>query len=134
MYKRQQYQIGACQIKDIAVALACPVVAKHDDRQELIIYGGGVHLSKDRIIHPKNQKAYFGLAYPLSKKGWDLSVEASIVKSLSQEHGILQATDSFYKETQIGDLIAILPIHSCMTANLLKSFTSLDGAVFNMMP
>ncbi|MBE0695987.1 MAG: alanine racemase, partial [Anaerolineaceae bacterium] len=45
-YDTQQMQIGSCQWQDVAVALACPVVALHPERNEIITYGGAVHLSK----------------------------------------------------------------------------------------
>lgn len=133
-YDLMQYQIGSCTKEEIAVALACPVVAKHEKRQEIIVYGGGVHLSKDRVIHPETNEPYYGLAYPLSEEGWDLKAAPSIVKSLSQEHGIIKAKPSFFEDTKIGDLIAILPIHSCMTANLMKSYQMLNGERITMMP
>ncbi len=133
-YDLMQWQIGSCTKEEIAVALACPVVAKHEERLEIIVHGGGVHLSKERAIHPETKEVYYGLAYPLSGKGWDLNAVPSIVKSLSQEHGIIKATPYFFDNTKVGDVIAILPIHSCMTANLMKSYRTLDGAGIGMMP
>ena len=41
-YDLMQYQIGACTINQIAVAMACPIVAIHKDRNEIVIYGGGI--------------------------------------------------------------------------------------------
>jgi D-serine deaminase-like pyridoxal phosphate-dependent protein len=46
-YDLVQQQIGSCSVDKIAVAMACPVVAIHENRNEIVVYGGGVHLSKD---------------------------------------------------------------------------------------
>jgi len=48
-YDLMQVQIGSCNYLQIAVAMACPVVAIHKEQNELIIYGGGIHFSKDRM-------------------------------------------------------------------------------------
>ena len=60
-YDLTQWGIGACTLDEIAVALACPVVAKHSDRSEIVVYGGGVHFSKDRALFPNSEDIYFGL-------------------------------------------------------------------------
>ena len=48
-YDLTQNRVGSNSIEQIAVAMACPVVAIHKDRREIIVYGGGVHFSKDRL-------------------------------------------------------------------------------------
>lgn len=45
LYDAQQAGEGSCRIEDISVALACPVVAKHAERREVVVYGGAIHLS-----------------------------------------------------------------------------------------
>ena len=54
------------------------------------------------------------------------------VISLSQEHGIVQATDTLYQRTKVGDVLLVLPVHSCLTANLLGRYLTLDGEVIEM--
>ena len=58
---------------------------------------------------------------------WNIPEENSLVISLSQEHGIIKASSTLFEKTQIGDLLYILPIHSCMAANLMDHYLSLDG-------
>ena len=48
-YDVMQYHIGSCSLDEIAVAVACPVVAIHPERNEVVIYGGAVHFSKEFI-------------------------------------------------------------------------------------
>ena len=74
-YDLTQLNIGSCNFDQIAVAMACPVVAKHRNRQEIIIYGGGVHFSKE-FIEIKNEKVY-GLLVKLTENGWERMGEDS---------------------------------------------------------
>ncbi|MEO0555325.1 MAG: alanine racemase [Bacteroidota bacterium] len=131
-YDLTQLEIGACREEDIAVAMACPVVAKHQDRMELIIYGGGVHFSKDRL--EVEGKTSFGKPVRLTEHSWELAYhEVNYVSKLSQEHGTLKVEPEVFDEYQEGDLIGILPVHSCMTANLMKGYYLFDGSVFDRL-
>ena len=125
-----QAEIGSCQYEDIAVALVCPVVAKHKDRNEVIIYGGAVHFSKDRI--EKDGKAIYGLIAEEKEKGWGNPISGRFVKKLSQEHGTIHVPDEDFDQIKIGDLLIILPIHSCLTANLMSKYYTLDGEEIEM--
>lgn len=125
-YDLSQYHIGACQLDDIAVAMACPVVALHPERSEIVVYGGGVHFSKDRAIHP-NGFEYYGRVVNWDKHTWQIPETESYVKSLSQEHGIIKASDELIASTKVGDILLILPIHSCMMVDLMPHYLTLDG-------
>lgn len=131
-YDVTQVHIGSCQVQDIAVAMACPVVAKHPDRNEIILYGGGVHLSKDRYPQPDGSN-YYGLVVQLTEEGWSGPLPDTFVKSLSQEHGVLKVTPALMEATQIGDLLGVLPIHSCMTADLMKRYHTFENKWIDMM-
>jgi D-serine deaminase-like pyridoxal phosphate-dependent protein len=56
------------------------------------------------------------------------------VSKLSQEHGILKVTQKNLALFTPGDFIEILPIHSCLTANLMSRFITTDGEEIKMMP
>ncbi len=130
-YDVMQAAIGSCTYDEIAVAMACPVVAKHSDRNEIIIYGGAVHFSKDRITNASGTTIY-GLVAQKEVSGWSMPIPDLYVKKLSQEHGTIHATDKFINKTQIGDILYILPIHSCLTANLMGKYTTLTGKELGM--
>ena len=117
-YDVTQYSLGSCQENGISVALACPIVDINAKRNEVIILGGGVHLSKE-YLEIDGQKIY-GKVVLLTDSGWTASLANCYVKKLSQEHGILHITDEYIENLNIGDIVGILPIHSCMTANLMK--------------
>lgn len=111
-YDFMQYAIGACGEAEIAVRVKCPVIGIYPHRKELAIYGGGVHLSKDSI-------SYQGM----NIYGWAHEPEETIEKgfpinSLSQEHGIIKVSDELIKRVKMGDVLDVIPIHSCMTADL----------------
>ncbi|RMG88561.1 MAG: alanine racemase, partial [Bacteroidetes bacterium] len=125
-YDLMQVQIGACRPEDIAVALAAPVVAKHADRQEIVVYGGGIHLSKDRLTTAGGQ-ACFGWPVRLNANGWERPDGESFVKSLSQEHGVVKCAPAFFERVRVGDVIGILPVHSCMMVDLFARYVDVHG-------
>lgn len=131
-YDLSQCLIGSCEIENIAVAMACPVVAIHKERSEIVLYGGGVHFSKDRKTHP-NGETFYGLVVDWQDNGWESSWEHAYIKSLSQEHGIVKATQKLLKTVKVGDILGVLPIHSCMNANLMKQYLSFNGQSIGMM-
>lgn len=131
-YDLTQVFIGSCDPDHIAVGLACPVVALHPNRQEIVLYGGGVHLSKDRVEDPEG-RTIFGYVADWTERGWRLPDNPAYLRSLSQEHGIIKATPRLMQRTRVGDLLCVLPVHSCMTADLMKEYLSLEGKPIDMM-
>lgn len=128
-YDQMQFELGSCLFDEIAVAMACPVVAKHPNRNEIIIYGGGVHFSKESIVI-NGQKVY-GKLVVLTENGWKEYSENLYLAKLSQEHGTIKVSDELLKEIKIGDLVGVIPIHSCMTANLLGSYVSTNAEIID---
>ena len=130
-YDVMQVQIGDCTYNDIAVAMACPIVAIHKDQNEMIIYGGGIHFSKDRI--EENGTVVFGIVAQTNGISWKDHIPNMYVKSLSQEHGVVSVPITEIDNYSIGDIIYVLPIHSCMTADLMKRYKTTDGKDITMM-
>lgn len=122
-YDLVQQRIGSCTKDQIALAMACPVVAVYPERNEAIIYGGGVHFSKDSMVND-NDLISFGEVVEKEEKGWSTSSTGSYIKSLSQEHGIIHVPSSNLK---VGDVILVLPVHACLTADAIGSYTTLEG-------
>jgi D-serine deaminase-like pyridoxal phosphate-dependent protein len=131
-YDVMQAQIGTCSLNDISVAVACPVIAKHADRGQIIVYGGAIHFSKEQLRRDDGAPCYGRLAR-LTLDGWQALSDESHITSLSQEHGIVQVESYLLDRIQIGDYLIVLPIHSCLTANLLKRYLTLDGEWIEMM-
>jgi D-serine deaminase-like pyridoxal phosphate-dependent protein len=132
-YDLTQERIGSCRMEDIAVALTCPVVAIHPERNEIIIYGGGVHFSKEVYTHDNYGKCY-GLVVNNNKNdSWSTPITDVYLHKVSQEHGVIKCTSDFIKTCKIGALLKILPVHSCMTADLLKRMVTTAGEEVSMM-
>ena len=119
-YDLTQKMIGSCEVDQIAVAIACPVVSIHPHRNEVVVYGGGVHFSKDRMDHPDYGMIY-GIPVESQGDGWSSPILHSFLKKISQEHGTIRMPESEISKLHVGDIIKILPIHSCMAADLLKT-------------
>jgi D-serine deaminase-like pyridoxal phosphate-dependent protein len=118
-YDVMQHQIGACRKEDIAVAVACPVVDKH------MLYGGAVHLSKDSI--EVNGRSVFGEVVACTREGWRAFDKPWYVIGLSQEHGWLDPHHPAAGTYQPGDLLGVLPVHSCLTADLYPGYLTTRG-------
>ena len=125
-YDVMQVEIGACTESDIGMAVVCPVVAKYAADRRVVIYGGAVHLSKDHLLDEQDVP-YYGRVALLTDEGWTASLPGCRVQSLSQEHGIITASDDLFEQVQVGDVVVVLPVHSCLTANLLRKYRTLAG-------
>ena len=130
-YDLMQVQIGACQYAQIAVAMACPIVAIHKELNEIVVYGGGIHFSKDRI--QENGQTLFGKVVRKLDDGWDNPIDGMYLKSISQEHGVVSVPTNEIASLKIGDLLYILPVHSCMTADLMKQYQTTAGEHIHML-
>ncbi len=125
-YDSMMSGLGACRDENIAVAVACPVVAKYREWSQVVIYGGAVHLSKEFMLDGQGRKIY---GY-FSRSGdtlWGAAERRAPVVSLSQEHGLIEMDNSLIQEFIVGDLLMILPVHSCLTSDLYRSYLTLDG-------
>ena len=129
-YDIMQEQISSCTWQDISIALACPVVALHPLRNEFVIHGGAVHLSKERILMEGEVESWGKICLG-NDDGWAEPLEDTFVKNISQEHGIIKTTTEILTKLSIGDIVFLLPVHSCLTADLMKGYTTTDGNQIN---
>lgn len=132
-YDIMQRGIGSCSEDTIAVVMACPVVAVYPSRGEIIVHGGGVHFAKD-FLKQEDGSLIFGQVVRLTDSGWALPATNMLIKSLSQEHGIIRASTEECGSIQPGDLLGVLPVHSCMTADVMGEYYTLSGERIGMMP
>ncbi|MCK6616247.1 MAG: alanine racemase [Cyclobacteriaceae bacterium] len=126
-YDVTQSIIGSCLLDEVAVCMACPVVSTHRQRNEVVIYGGSVHFSKDSVT--ENGRVLFGKVVRLSEDGWLVEPTTLFVKSLSQEHGIIGGSAEEIKSIEEGDVLGILPVHSCLTADCMGEYLTTQGEV-----
>lgn len=117
-YDLMQLQLGSCSFEQIAASVSCPVVSVYPERNEALIYGGAVHLSKESFeVDGTN---IYGLAVPYNNGEWSLPEGEDYLLRLSQEHGILKTQSLWAKKLKPGDHVAVIPVHSCLAANLLR--------------
>lgn len=131
-YDWTQTKINSCSEENIAVAMYCPVVAKYSQRNQLLIHGGAVHFSKDSFADSAGNP-YFGMVAQKNKGGWGSSLPGNTLSSISQEHGTITCTPEYFDQVNVGDIIPILPIHSCLTADLMGEYHTIDGDSFDHM-
>lgn len=128
-YDLMQLQIGCCTTEDIAVAMACPVVAVHRDRSEMVLYGGAVHFSKDYFSD--HTGVSFGLVTGYDNSGWHPKVVHGTLVRLSQEHGIVRLLPEALDLYRPGDIAMVLPVHSCLTAECMGVYLSTTGVTID---
>lgn len=126
LYDAMQLELGNCREADIAAAVACPVVAVHPARNEAVIYGGAIHLSKESIRSRRDGPIYGRVCRPRSR-GWGPALESTFVSSLAQEHGVIRTTARELRRMRPGDILFVLPVHSCLTVNQFDEYIGLDG-------
>ncbi len=129
-YDLKQLQISSCTEEDIAIRVACPVVSKNEDNSELIIYGGAIHFSKDITLDDEGKYIFGYLAKEIDGK-WGAIDRESYVSSLSQEHGIVKISKNQFESINVGKTILIVPVHSCLTVNVMSKFRLTSGEEFD---
>lgn len=126
-YDIQQYVANICRFEEIAVSVACPVVAIHPENNEVVVYGGAIHFSKDSHRWGDRGQA-FGLVTLPNHNGWENKIYG-YVKSLSQEHGVLVFPPGIPDSVRVGSLVCVLPSHSCLTVQAMQKYMNLDGEI-----
>jgi D-serine deaminase-like pyridoxal phosphate-dependent protein len=122
-YDAMQYLYGACGVGDIGMYVEVPVVAVHPERKTVVVYGGSVHLSA-QFVEMESEgslKKIYGLILTQDLSG---ILENSYIFSLSQEHGLIHWESGTFP--RLGDVLKIMPVHSCLIPPLLGNQTFLE--------
>ena len=119
-YDWMQVQIGSCSLNDVCMYVLLPIAQSKKDGINVILRGGAAHLSKDFILNGNVKN--FGQVIKYSKSSNILPVDNSWLTALSQEHGTLNQLPENAK-----DYVTIVPIHSCLTANLFDHYITTEG-------
>lgn len=134
-----QWTAGVCRTHELAAAAVCPVVGLYPEKGRIVLHGGAVHLSREFLIGGGG-KPVFGYLGTLRRND-DNSISQKIfsdlpVTSLSQEHGTVEIQNSFQsgvENLQIGDLVLVWPVHSCLTCDLSSEYRALSGTLLNKL-
>jgi len=107
------------------VAMECPVAGRYPAGERILIHGGAIHFSKESLI--QNEDPIFGQLVRGTDKGWTHYSQEKYLTSISQEHGVMEQCGDLIREVNIGDKLLFLPVHSCLTANLMREYQTLEG-------
>ncbi len=122
-YDLMQLQIGSCTETQLAAAAVCPVVGIYPERNQIVVHGGSVHLSKESLLMEDGREIFGKLGQLKTPPGGrsaglgKVLADAPVI-SLSQEHGVIEVPDEICEDIEIGDLVVIWPVHSCLMCNL----------------
>ncbi len=139
-----QYCRGICLEGELAAAVVCPVVGLYPDRNRIVVHGGAVHFSREYLTGVED-KPFFGLLGTLtpgsgSKKGKAAAMEQRVltevaVTSVCQEHGTIEVSSQLFQEyfgrLEIGDLVLVWPVHSCLACNLAGEYRTMAGVILD---
>lgn len=125
-YDLMQLLLGVCDENCLALALLCPVTGIYPERNEIVVLGGAVHFSKEKL-KDSDGKILYGYGITSISEGFGPINRDVRLIGLSQEHGIVQAPADIIRKTRIGDIISIVPIHSCLTADLYGGYLTTSG-------
>lgn len=126
-YDWMQYQIGSCSVEDIALFHLLPVAQSFPEENRAICHGGAAHCSKDYIFD--NEVKNYGQLISFNKDQ-SIKILDGKLESLSQEHGLLNVGDGMKQELE-KMAVFVIPIHSCLTANLYDRYITTDGKIIN---
>jgi len=125
-YDLMQLNAGVCSEFDIAAFMQCPIVGVYKEKNQIIVYGGGIHFSKDFLMWGA-EKVFGALIQPGTDVSQRKIMKSCFLRSLSQEHGIVQANQQLIESVQIGDPLLFVPVHSCLTASIASNYFDFQG-------
>jgi len=120
-YDLMQHSIGSCAIDDIALRMHCPVISKQSLRNEVVIYGGAIHFSKD-FIKNTDGKNFYGRIIIRKGNEQELLDTTNYLSRITQEHGIVRLNPSIFRKIEIGDILEVIPVHACLTAHSMGRY------------
>ena len=124
-YDLIQLALGACSMDDIAVSMECPVAGRYPASDRILVHGGAVHFSREFMTW--QGKSIFGQLVQQTDAGWSAASREIYLTSLSQEHGMMEPCGDLMKQVHLGDRLLFLPVHSCLTAHLMRAYFTLDN-------
>jgi D-serine deaminase-like pyridoxal phosphate-dependent protein len=91
-----------------------------------VIHGGAIHLSAqaEELV---DGVTMYGYAVPVTADGWGKIDRRRRVVRISQEHGVIAAEQDFLANLAPGDLVAVIPVHSCLAVDLLDEAVTTAG-------
>lgn len=132
-FDAQQFRLGSCSEQELAAAVACPVVAVHPERNEIVLYGGAIHLSGQFELLSSEENSsgrMYGYLTAATAGGWGAIEPEHYINRVSQEHGVARVSAEMCRQVQPGDIVCVIPVHACLAVDLLDTAITTDGDLF----
>ncbi|MEI6091495.1 MAG: alanine racemase [bacterium] len=116
-----QKQLLGLNNSQIATVMAVPVVSVYPERNEMLVFGGAVHFSKESI--KINGHTVYGELVKLLPDGSWFEIDSETkgyLTSISQEHGVITTNDKFINVIKPGDVVGVIPAHACLAVAQMK--------------
>jgi D-serine deaminase-like pyridoxal phosphate-dependent protein len=119
-----QVAIESCEVDDVAFSVLATVIGRHDDRRELVVNAGALALSNDPGPVHVDPGCGLGVVVAGSRQR---PVDGLVIRSLSQEHGVILSVHPLDSSWQPGTRLCILPNHSCLSAACFDRYHVVRG-------
>jgi D-serine deaminase-like pyridoxal phosphate-dependent protein len=120
-FDRTQVALGAAGWDDCALSVLARIVTAHEDR--MILDCGSKTLTNDLARGFSPAEGYGVVTASLESNEPDASLA---VERLSEEHATVRVTG--HTRRRPGDLVRVIPNHSCVVSNLVDTVWLIDGA------
>jgi len=90
-----------------------------------VLYGGAIHFAKEAMQF-QGQTIYGLMAEFRNGNKSILRTDCPLTKT-TQEHGIMQVPSSTFNQYQIGDVILVYPIHSCLVVQAMGEYLNIHN-------
>ena len=121
-YDRTQVGLGAATFEDCALTVLARVVS-HPARDRLIFDSGSKTLTTDGARGVHSTGGYGAVLASLDETTPDLDL---LIERLSEEHATVRSASGGTR-LRTGDLVRIVPNHSCVVSNLVDHVWLVDG-------
>jgi D-serine deaminase-like pyridoxal phosphate-dependent protein len=107
---------GTAEAGNCALRIVARIIGRYPGR--LVIDAGSKALGLDRGAHGTSS---------VNGYGYLESFPGLLISRLSEEHGIIEFGCNENPEAEIGDIVMIIPNHSCAAANLFSFYQVWNG-------
>ena len=117
-YDQMQVELSSCTIDECALTVLASVVSSQPGAEHCVIDAGALTMSKDRLQGGDGNTTFGEILETLPPKP---PTRSTRIRSLSQEHGILDSS------LAVGTRVRALPVHSCLTVACFDEYVVVRG-------
>ena len=72
----------------------------------------------------------YGYLTAATAEGWGSIEPEHYISRVSQEHGVARVSTEMCRQVQPGDVMCVIPVHSCLSVDLLDTAITTEGDLF----